>query len=403
MLDARGLPKAIKLNIAGAFSEVWLAKRKASQLSDTPGPIGMNLLTKLQALTLSALYGAILAEVDFVAMGAGIPHDIPEAIGNLALGERAHTHFDVTDSPSPGSDKIYFDPADYPTLFEGQRKTPAFLAIVSSYILALRLSQNKVPPSGFIVEFPSAGGHNSPPRQKTYDDLGNLLPVYGKRDEINLSKIAGVELPFWCAGSYGTPQGLIAAKEAGARGIQVGSAFALSTDSGIPKGIRDELVQLALDDELEVVTDMLASPTGFPFKVPSLKGTLSEPEVYEQRERICDLGYLREAYQTTNRRGQPTIGYRCPSEPIKDYLAKGGSIEATVGRKCLCNGLVSLVELGQIRMRPGMDEPEKEPVILTMGDQAAEVVRQIEPIFGKDYTAPNVIDFLHGRGPKVTT
>ena len=39
-----------------------------------------------------------------------------------------------------------------------------------------------------------------------------------------------------------------------------------------------------------VFTDPLASPTGFPFKVLGLEGTLSEPAVYARRERLCDLG-----------------------------------------------------------------------------------------------------------------
>eukprot|EP00961_Rhodomonas_salina_P183087 2471535-Rhodomonas_salina.2 len=35
------------------------------------------------------------------------------------------------------------------------------------------------------------------------------------------------------------------------------------------------------------------------------------------------------------------VGYRCASEPIKDWLKKGGEIQATEGRKCLCNGLMA--------------------------------------------------------------
>ena len=49
------------------------------------------------------------------------------------------------------------------------------------------------------------------------------------------------------------------------------------------------------------------------------------------------------------------MGYRCAAEPVDAYARKGGSIEATVGRKCLCNALMADVGLGQHR-RDGYDE-----------------------------------------------
>ncbi|MBL8999263.1 MAG: nitronate monooxygenase, partial [Gemmatimonadetes bacterium] len=55
-------------------------------------------------------------------------------------------------------------------------------------------------------------------------------------------------------------------------------------------------------------TDPRASPTGMPFKVVDLPGTVAEPAVYERRVRNCDLGYLRQPYQKPD----GSIGYRCP-------------------------------------------------------------------------------------------
>ena len=40
----------------------------------------------------------------------------------------------------------------------------------------------------------------------------------------------------------------------------------------------------------------VASPTGFPFKVAQLEGTSSAFNIYQERKRVCDLGYLREPY-----------------------------------------------------------------------------------------------------------
>ncbi len=63
-------------------------------------------------------------------------------------------------------------------------------------------------------------------------------PVYGPRDVVNLDKIAGLGLPFWLAGSYGSPERLREALAQGASGIQVGTAFALSKESGLDPDVR---------------------------------------------------------------------------------------------------------------------------------------------------------------------
>jgi len=56
----------LELTVAASFVEVSLAKE------DHDGPVGINLLEKIQIPTLPALYGAMLAGVDYVLMGAGI-------------------------------------------------------------------------------------------------------------------------------------------------------------------------------------------------------------------------------------------------------------------------------------------------------------------------------------------
>ena len=64
---------------------------------------------------------------------------------------------------------------------------------------------------------------------------------------------------------------------------------------------------------LDVRTDPLASPTGFPFKVAQLRGDALRPVVYDARQRLCDLSYLRTPYRTAF----GGIGYRCPGEPAQ--------------------------------------------------------------------------------------
>ena len=71
------------LNVVASFVEVFLAKEGHA------GVVGINLLEKVQMPNLSALYGAMLADVDYVLMGAGIPREIPGVLDQFAVGEAA--------------------------------------------------------------------------------------------------------------------------------------------------------------------------------------------------------------------------------------------------------------------------------------------------------------------------
>ena len=79
---------------------------------------------------------------------------------------------------------------------------------------------------GFVIEGPTAGGHNAPPRGALeLNEKGE--PIYGKKDEVNPEMMKPLGLPFWLAGGYGHPHQVQAALEVGAAGVQVGTAFAL--------------------------------------------------------------------------------------------------------------------------------------------------------------------------------
>ena len=135
--------------------------------------------------------------------------------------------------------------------------------------------------------------------------------------------------------------------------------------------------------DLKIHTDALASPTGFPFKVAQIPGSIAEPSVYQERDRVCDLGVLRETYQKPD----GGIGFRCAAEPEDHYLAKGGDPAHTEGRKCLCNSLCASAGIGQIR------EGYEEAPIITIGDDL-DAVRELL-LEGRDgYTAAEVIERL---------
>lgn len=360
-----------ELTVLAAFSEVFLAKEGHS------GPVGMNLLEKVQTPTLPTLFGAMLAGVDYVLMGAGIPRFIPGVLDALSRGEPVDLKIDVEGSNSAESFTTRFGPADFiaqdvtaTTHPPPQLKRPLFYAIVSSATLAMTLarkSNGRV--DGFIIETPVAGGHNAPPRGPLQlTEHGE--PIYGPRDDADLKKIAEIGLPFYLAGGFGTRQQLHWAISHGAAGIQVGTAFAFCRESGISADLKRQVIDIAISEGATVFTDPQASPTGFPFKVVALPGTISDPEKYLQRERKCDLGYLRKVYK----RPDGTPGYRCAAEPVADYVAKGGLVEETVGRKCLCNALFATIGLGQVGSN-GISET----AIVTAGDDVANIGRYLQP------------------------
>jgi nitronate monooxygenase len=378
--DARELQE---LCIAANFVEVFLAREGHGH------PVGINYLEKVQIPHLSSLYGAMLAGVGYVLMGAGIPIKIPGILDSFVNHQPAGYTLPVSGAPDGNQTIMRFDPLAFMEGALPPLNRPKFLAIVASNTLAttvLKKANGKV--DGLVIEGPAAGGHNAPPRGKLQlNPRGEA--VYGERDRVNLPAVQKLAVPFWLAGGYGSAEKLREALEAGAAGIQVGTAFAFCAESGLRDDFKRALLHKAASGEARVFTDPLSSPTGFPFKAADLEGSLSEEETYAARPRVCDLGLLREAHQTA----AGHIQYRCSAEPVNAYLAKGGKAETTVGKKCLCNAL--LANVGHPQMRGGR---RSEPGLVTAGDDLAEIARFLPPA-GLSYSAADVIAKLTGAAP----
>ena len=370
--------KLAELLMVSNFAEVFLARQ--GHLNK----IGVNFLEKVQLPHLASIYGAMLAGVGCVLMGAGIPLHIPGVLDHFAAGRPAEYKLAVTGAPADQDTMLRFDPRDFAEGPLPELERPMFLAIVSSNTLAttmLRRASGKV--DGFIIEGPTAGGHNAPPRGKTALDASGQ-PVYGERDRVDIGELQRLGVPFWLAGGYGSAEKLREALDAGAAGIQVGTAFALCEESGLRQDLKRKLVAQAAKGEATVFTDPLASPTGFPFKVAQLDGTYSDAEVAAARSRICDLGYLREAYWTSD--GQ--ISYRCAADREALYVGKGGKPEDSVGRKCLCNALLANIGFPQTRK-----DGTVEPPLVTIGDDVNSVAAFLRD-GAASYSAADVVESL---------
>jgi nitronate monooxygenase len=362
--------ESVELYIAANFAEVFLSREGHGK------PVGINYLEKIQAPHLPSIYGAMLAGVDYVLMGAGIPLRIPGVLDRFVHHEPAEYPFQVTGAMEGDSFTLKFNPRDYIDLDLPALNRPCFLAIVASNTLAITLlkkANGRV--DGFVVEGPIAGGHNAPPRGKLQlTEAGE--PIYGERDQVDLGKLRELGVPFWLAGGFGSPEKLQEALKAGATGIQLGTVFAFCEESGLRREYKDQVLRGAT-----VFTDPAASPTGFPFKVVSVEDTASEREIYRSRPRVCDLGYLREAYRMES----GGIGYRCSGEPVTVYVSKGGKAENTAGRKCLCNGLLANIGHPQVRNK------FVEPGLVTAGDDLAAIQRLL-PSGGLSYPASEVVN-----------
>lgn len=377
----------VRLGVLAAanFVEVYLAKEGHA------GPVGINYLEKIQLPTLASLYGALLAAVDVVLMGAGIPAAIPGVLSELLAGRPVELKLTVEDNRDGGSFTTRFSAQeqfdDDPLArryASGDLARPLFLPIVSSHVLAKSLARKATGPvDGFVVESHVAGGHNAPPRKGKDAQPG----TWGSLDAPDLAALRALELPFWLAGGRASAEELRQARGLGARGVQVGTAFAFCEESGIPQEEKRRLIGSLRRGRLRVVTDFEASPTGYPFKLVHDTDRPEELQALRERARVCDLGYLRQSYVQAD----GTLGFRCPGEPVDTFVKKGGAVEATRNKVCLCNGLLATIGLGQRR------QGAPELPVYTAGEGLEAIVR----FAGSErdfYTARDVLEHLGGQG-----
>jgi NAD(P)H-dependent flavin oxidoreductase YrpB (nitropropane dioxygenase family) len=358
-------PETVELLIATGFAEVWLARLGHA------GKVFINFLHKVELPLIFTMYGAMLAGVDGIIVGAGNPDGLPAVCSRLAQHAPVTSELSVLYRESGETFQLTFDPHQVAEgkLTQQPLARPAFLAIVSleNLVEALAHSQTEAP-DGFIIEHHTAGGHNAGPQGPLKKDEKGQ-PIYGPEDEPDLQAIRQAGLPFWLAGGYGSREKLAQALAAGATGVQVGSVFALSEESGMKSAYRSAILnQIKQEsDDSSLVYTTLFSPTGFPFKVVQLDGTLADQAVYTNRMRVCDIGLLQQrGLSKPAEDGTRRLFQRCPAAPLDDFVSKRGLPLNTTDRRCLCNGLLASVGLGQSGLQNG--EQKEEPAIVTLGN-----------------------------------
>lgn len=362
----------ISLTICANFALVYLAKEGHTN------PVSINYLTKVDMPHIYAIVGSMLGGVDYITMGAGLATKIPQVLEDLSEG-RATSYPIIID----GQKEPYLMKFN-PTEFFGEKltlKRPGFIPIISSN-LAMDILVKKTPSGSIqaaVNEKPSAGGHNSPPREILFDHNGE--PIYGEKDKVNHARLLSYGIPIYEAGASASPIIIKWTRSIGLAGIQVGSILALSDESNMLEESKRLARYYGYLNQLKAKTDCRVSPTGFPFKVAQLAGTLGDKKVYKDRTRVCDQKCLANPYAKPD----GTIGYRCSAEPVADYIAKGGKIEDTVGRGCLCNGLLANCRI--------QTKDTYEPPIVTLGSDSSFLEHLMDGP-NDHYSAEQAINYL---------
>ena len=341
---------AKRLSVICAYIEVMRAKRGHR------GMVGINVMWKCALTVLPSIYGALLAGVDAFLCGAGVPMELPEIVHRMRRGQNldydpltgtnTHVHMRIDDD----------DSAD----LLSSKPMPKLIPILSNFAFCKRLldTWNKrvegSRPDAFVLENHAAGGHNAQPRDKS---------EFGEADNINayFDKVLALGVPVYVAGAFehgGSRKDLLYWQGRGAHGIQVGSRFALSAESGLRDDLKERTIQASREGTLQVLTDARLSPTGFPFKFVPVEGTLGDQSVRDQQKRGCDLGYLLTSRTITQADGTEREVYLCPAMPEDQYVSLGGDLADTVGRLCLCNALLATA---------GYNKPDR-PALVTLGE-----------------------------------
>ncbi len=366
--------ESISLVVCATFALVWIAKEGHNN------PISINFMEKIQMPLIYGITGAMLANVDCVTVGAGIPTKVPGVLD--AISEGRNPSYDVSvDYHEQKIVRIEFDLKkffgnDFPKL-----KRPSFIPIISSTKLAnILLKRSNGSIEGFVVENFTAGGHNAPPRDGVMLDE-NGEPIYNQNDIPDLSIMRATGLPFWLAGGYASKEKLAEALSEGATGVQLGSIFALCMESGMRTDVKLEAINQLYRGKIKVFTDPFASPTGFPFKTVNVVTTMADTQYMENRKRVCDLGGLLKPFQT--KKGK--IAYRCSAEPKSNYLRKLGTATESDGAYCLCNGLI---DNSTINEGGGAS-------VLTLGTNIEFLSRIIDELDGcQNYSVSDVMKYM---------
>ena len=285
------------------FQAAKIEVQEARRLSENRGTLGMNVMVKIPSLYEPSVKGAIAGGVDIIFAGAGLPSTLPEIAGNAPV---------------------------------------ALVPIVSS-ARALKIiceqwakRYNGRKPDGVVLEGPLAGGHlgfDAKDIDNPDFQLEKLFPPVKDVAEKNGN------FPVYVAGGIYTHEDILKWIERGADGVQLGTRFAATYESGASEEFKRAIIA-ATEKDIEVAVNP-GSPAGMPFRVITFSPGYQEA-IHRTREPFCDKQYLL-------------------------YNDKCAAMEKDHRAFCICNALLSAA---------GCNNTSELP-IFTVGANAARIEKII--------------------------
>ena len=346
-----------------------------------------------------AAYGAMLAGVDYVLMGAGIPREIPHLLDELA----AHRRRSTSPSTSPARDRRHVHGRPRPARPRSATHLPAAApADVPRHRLRARAGRLPRPRRRAPAPTASSSRARAPagttPRRAArlvLDETGaaGLRPA---RRRPTSPRSPPSACRSGSPGGYGTPGGAAPRRarpappaSRSARSSRCARSPASTPSSAsscwsscapAPSTVRTDAARLA--DRLPV-QGRRSSPA-----------RSRTPAVYDARPRLCDLGYLRTPYRAQERR----VGYRCPAEPVDVYVRKGGDPRGHRGTRSACATRSSPTSASARHRTDGYVEKP----LLTLGEELGGA-RHLLRRHPSGWTAGDALDWLLGPVPTADT
>jgi len=275
---------------------------EARRRSGNRGAIAINCMVLVEKTYIPSVEGALEGGVDIIIAGAGLPMTLPEVVGHAPV---------------------------------------ALVPIVSSgralELICRRWGRYGRVPDAVVLEGPLAGGHLGFKAEDIEKPEFRLEAIFGPVKQV--AEKNG-NFPVIVAGGIYTHDDIVRWVNAGADGVQIGTRFAATHESGASQEFKNAIVAARAED-IEIAKP--GSPAGMPFRIirtsPAYRQALTRG-----RQLLCDKQYLLHK----NSEGRLS----CPALEGYDSF-------------CICNGLLSAADCNDTADLP----------IFTVGVNAARVDR----------------------------
>jgi nitronate monooxygenase len=250
------------------------------QARELGGACGINVMVALPRDYENSVRGAIDGGVDFIFSGAGLPQKLPKIVKD----------------------------------YKPDAKTGLVPIISSGKALNLvcrHWERYDARPAAAVLEGPMAGGHLGWKTQAEIDDPENRLEIL-LPPVLEVAKKYG-EFPILVAGGVYTHDDIKNWLKAGAAGVQMGTRFLATHESGATDFYKEHVIKATADDIMVAIKP--GSPCGYPFRI--LKNApMWQDLLCNRRKPFCDKGYV-------------MIGTACAAKDAPETAF------------CICNGLLA--------------------------------------------------------------